>query len=204
MKTAGTSVSQNLKRIYKRKYLLDTTYRMARNKQKIFYFDTMDSHYPNRFKKGYPQKYKKYDVIHGHFTIKKYEHLGWPVITFLRHPIERVTSQYFSAIENIQTDFIYAKPLPFTEFCKQTANTMTKMTGGDLSKFSFVGIVEKFPESLERLGKFIGRDLKVLVTNKTKNKKELNHKQINLIKKYNRKDLELYSRALEEFGGRGK
>ncbi len=81
---------------------------------------------------------------------------------------------------------------------------MTHMTGGDLNKFAFVGIVEEFSTSLERLGKLLRKNLKVVTSNRTTNKKNLNEKQLRVIKKYNRKDIELYSRALKEFGGRGK
>jgi hypothetical protein len=89
--------------------------------------------------------------------------------------------------------------LSFPDFCMKTANEMTQMTGGDLSKFEFVGIVERFQESLNRLGGLLGHQLKNVVRNKTTNKRKLTSEQIDIIRYYNQYDLTLYQEGLKRF-----
>lgn len=186
MKTAGTSISTQIKRIYNDDYILDHSYRQARRAlDGVFIFDKSE--------RMYPKSYKKYKVIHGHFTFKKYEHLGWPIITFLREPVSRVQSQFFS-VQNFAR-----KPLPLEQFCMRTANTMTKMTGGDLSRFNFVGIVSKLPESLNRLGELLRQNFKNIKKNITHNKRKLTPKEVIIIKKHNQEDIKLYREALKRF-----
>jgi hypothetical protein len=187
MKTAGTTISSSIKKFYGHKYLLDYSYRQARTKRHgIFKFT-------DKTEQVYPEGYKKYSVLHGHFTFGKYEHLAWPVVTFLREPVNRVRSQFFSVQNYAQ------KSLPLHEFCKQSANTMTMMTGGDLSKFAFVGIVERLPESLERLGKILGFEFDLVRKNVTPNKSKLKPEEVSIIKKYNREDINLYREGLKLF-----
>lgn len=187
MKTAGTSLSNEFHKIYKDGYCLDKSYKIDRGPYGILDITTnSETVYPQR-------NFQKCNVIHGHFTVNKYNHLNWPTMTFLRHPVERVISHYSSA------NFFSTTPLPIEIFCEKTPNLMTKMTGGDLSRFFFVGIVEEYKESLRQLSKMIGHDLKITYINKTKRKIKFTKNQIKLVRKYNQRDLELYTRALNQF-----
>jgi hypothetical protein len=95
------------------------------------------------------------------------------------------------------------EPYPFTEFIKGTSNLMTLMTGGDLSKFSFIGIVEKFNESIRKLGKLL--DVKFqenIYHNVTKTKLKFAGRKLDMLKEYNQEDLKLYEQALDIFYSR--
>jgi len=192
MKTAGTTLSEELNRIYKNEYFLDTTYKADRAIEGLFKFQRSDSTYPKN------KRYLKSSVLHGHFTVNKYKHLGWPMITFLRDPIERVISNYSSNVVNAVIRG--GESVPFDEFCKRTSNTMTYMTDGDLNNFLFVGIVEHYAESLKRLGDLLGHKLNPNSRlNKTNKKVKMGKKQIKIIRSYNKNDIELYKKGLKIF-----
>lgn len=191
MKTAGTSLAKELKRIYGSKYYLDPTFRTDRDEIGIFQIKKSTKIYPKI-------NYDNYKVLHGHITYEKYKHLGWPVFTFLKEPVARVVDHYSSATNFARRNG--RKQLPIEVFCKKSSNLMTNMTDGDLDNFFFVGIVEKYQESIDRLSEFIGYKIRFKKYNMTKKLLPFSEKQINIIKKYNQEDIKLYEDALERFG----
>ena len=186
MKTGGTSVLREFERIYKRKYYSDPSADVDRTVHGLLCMtDKSDNLYPNI-------DYNMYDVIHGHFTIKKYCHLNRPIFTILRDPVERVISHYASAKHHAK------KSLSVEFFVKANSNLQSKMSGGNLEKFFFVGIIERLEESMNILGKLIGHKLNTTHLNQARWKKlQFTKKQIEFVKKYNKKDLKLYDQALK-------
>jgi len=137
---------------------------------------------------------RKFDIIIGHFTIKKYWHLNRPFITFLRDPVERVVSAYSiwrKAKENFDK--------PIAEYARICPNMMTKMVGGNLENFEFVGIVERYGESMIRLERLLGRSLNQGIrSNVTKRKypKYIPTRDDRVeIRAFNKMDIELYLEA---------
>lgn len=186
MKTGGTSLRESFIEYFGHEnFLYDRTYKLDRLKYK----GILRIHKSSLV---YPKNYEDRKVIFGHFNFRKYSHLGRPTITFLRNPIERVRSHYSSGEKR--------KYMSFEEFCLFTSNLMRNMTGGNLSKFYFIGLTEYFDESISRLNKLLGINLSSKKINVNINKIELDEKKINLIKKYNLEDLRLYDEALKMFG----
>jgi hypothetical protein len=183
MKTAGTMIREELIRNYgDDKVLIDNKYSLDKIK------GTGLINLTNNSDEIYIPKYENFQIICGHFSYKKYKHLNLPFITFLRNPVDRVISHFYN-VNNID----------FFEFCRKTENTMTYMTGGDLSKYVFVGIFEEMQLTIDKLENLLGVDLKRNVVNKTRVKQKIDAKQINYIKKYNQKDIKLYNEALSIF-----
>jgi hypothetical protein len=185
MKTGGTSIRFSFEESFGGNMLVDYAYRHDRTKGRGLL----------SFKKSltiYPENYETYKVIFGHFNYNKYAHLNRPFLTFLRDPITRVESHY---ARNWNNNIRFK----LEDFCKITSNIMTFMTGGDLSKFSFIGITEKFPESVERLSKILGIQLYMHKENVTKTKYYFNKKEKELVRSYNLNDIELYKQALDIF-----
>lgn len=187
MKTGGTSLRHSLDETFGKKLLVDPSHRLDRLTDKGIL----------RLHKSllvYPKNYKDYEIIFGHFNYRKYRHLGRPTITILRDPVERVRSHYSAGIKR--------QVISLENFCKATANTMTFMTGGDLSKFYFVGIAEYYSETLQYISKIVDKQLFEYRFNTNANKMTLNQYHIETIKQYNQDDLKLYKEALKYFKGK--
>lgn len=112
-------------------------------------------------------------VIHGHFVyselteqIKIPDHVKW--VTWLRHPVSRVISNYFYLAEMMhyymqeeihQIDIISKMQRTLTEYAgdEKNRNRMSKFLDGiSLSEFDFVGLVEHFDEHLQRMSEKLG------------------------------------------------
>ena len=112
-------------------------------------------------------------VLHGHFPYRRIPQIikpsaDTPIITWLRHPVERVISAYHYA------DNIYRKELSETNprlnilntlkrnlmeyaFIKGSRNVCTQfLEGAKLEDLYFVGIVEHFEEDLAYLSQLMG------------------------------------------------
>jgi hypothetical protein len=185
IKTGGTTLREVIKKIYGSKYLLDRSWK--RNKKSRIYV-------PETSK--YPEDYKKFYVIHGHFTAKKYSHLKkWKMITFLRNPIERIISHFSSWSGN------YKKDISIIEFAKIYANHMTYITGGNLDQFDFIGLTEYYDESIKQLQKTLSLKFpnQYPYKNKTPKKVKITKKQKRIIVDLNREDIALYEKVLRRY-----
>ena len=184
-KTGGTTIKYALRGRYGDKTLLDTTFRRERKYYGIIKLE--------KNTKIYMPNYESYDIIFGHFTYEKYKHLNRPMLTILREPISRFISHY----SNNRTG---KRPVSFRKFLKDSSNVMTHFTGGDLDQFAFVGILEKFDETMKAFSQMTQYNFSnPKYKNKTRHKIELSKNQIRLVEHYNQEDIELYKKALRRF-----
>ncbi len=154
-KTAGTSFRTILEERF--------------GKPKVLHFDIYASGSIHAKRKPFDRNSfrKKTAVLHGHFSytdLHNYVKLPQDVamITWLRHPVDRVVSNYHFLNEIIAKRL---KELPdenlmsrmgrsLLEFAEQTENqnVMSRfLKGSDLSRFKFIGIQDHFEEELVRL-----------------------------------------------------
>lgn len=196
MKTGGTTFNRIIRGLYEDQGLvfLDKTFRKYRRDEIVLLNDLSEKSIPYQFNPD------KHQYILGHFTADKYNHLNWPRITFLRDPVKRVCSYY--------SVWYHSKlgPAPkwsVEKFAKKTANYMHFMTRGDLDRFVFVGICERYEESLNVFEKIFNikvPDKKVWYNQTPARKKyEFTKKQKQFIEKVNKKDRKLYNEALVLF-----
>jgi len=139
LKTAGTSIIHNFIRpVYKERCLYDRMFKIRhrRGNRRFTFNDQL-----------YPHDYEQYDIIFGHFKYDKYEHLNLPMFSFVRHPVDRMISHYYHYnVANIKKGLCPS----LIKFSKNWANYMSHMLG-DISKYRFIGVVEDFKKSLERM-----------------------------------------------------
>ena len=152
-------------------------------------------------------EYEDADIIMGHFKKTKYMHTGYPMITWLRDPVDRVISNY----EQQTTKWGRARskaPTYYKMVSDHTLLTYAKVwnqlqwwyCNGSIDDFLFVGICERFEESMEKLSKALGgvRVPKEMPRkNPTKNKIKVSKEVKQEIAKYMVKDYEIYNKALE-------
>ena len=144
-------------------------------------------------------------AIYGHSPVKRYLNLSSTnnVITFLRDPVERVWSEFkhFKRVDN------------FTGSLEEFVNTkrfinsqQAFLVGMPWPAIGFIGISERYKESLELLGKKLGLNLTEKKLNRAPiyNRKGPDEEQIELIKSKNQIDIQIYQQALEQFDWRCK
>jgi hypothetical protein len=152
------------------------------------------------------ERYEDADIIMGHFKKTKFLHTGYPMITWLRDPVERVISNYTQQL----TKWPKAKakaPTYYNLVKDETLMTYAKVWNqlqwwycdGSIDDFLFVGICERFDESIERLGKILGvgfpKDIPRV--NPTEKKLKVSKEVKKEIAKYQEKDYILYNKVLE-------
>jgi hypothetical protein len=191
LKTAGTTLRHSIfERYYKGKYLYDATFKPK-------FYSKRPDHPVTIEPQPYPTNYDKYDVIFGHFKHDKYEDLNWPMFSFVRHPVRRLIDQYY------YHKGYYKKKIKIEEFADIWANHMSYVLG-DISKYKFIGVVEKFDDSLKMFCKKIGKS----PIQKPGKKRYFNDDKIKktskavrrYIESVNKEDMELY----KEISGRIK
>jgi len=107
------------------------------------------------------------DCIHGHFFADAFDGL-FPerqLITWVRHPVERVVSNYhhFLRSPDLRDDCCRAllennlSLLEFAELDWMRNEATRYLAGKDLSDLAFVGIAERFLESLHLFGTLLGQ-----------------------------------------------
>jgi len=199
MKTGGTSFNINfLDTVYKGRVRKDTLYKKKlrdkngnrnRNREWIPAIDLNIDEIADID--------ENIDVVYGHFRHFKYDYLNWPYVTFLRDPIERIISAY------CYYGSLYKNNIGIIDFAKIYPNHMSYVIGDDLTKFKFVGITEKFDESLYKFCKLFDIPWEMQETKrhrvnvKTLTKKDLSTKDMDCLISLNEKDYVLYNKALE-------
>lgn len=187
-KTGGGTLRRIFSQAYKDQLMYDRTFRRDRKK---WGFVLLGSSLAVR-----PNGYQDYKFIIGHFNYEKYAHLNRPTVTFLRHPMDRIHSYY-----TVWTRRPQFKDGTVEQFCKLCPNYMTYMTGGDLSKFAFVGLTEYFDESILRINSLFGINLTTRYKkyHVSSDKRRLSRNEVATIRKYNIEDIKLYEQAKQRF-----
>lgn len=194
MKCGGTTFNRIIRNLFEDKGLVykDKMFRKDRYDEIILLTDKSEKYIHERFN---PEKHR---YVIGHFTVNKYKHLGWPQITFLRDPIERVLSYYSVWFYNKN-----GPDWPIEKFVRKMPNYMYFMTKGNLNDFAFVGICERYKESLQIFEKMFKIKIpdKSVWYNKTSKKRKfkITGKQRQFIENHNKKDRKLYNQALKRF-----
>ena len=215
-KTAGTTFYSIIDRIFKRNEILNV------NIEGVSFCE-------EAIKNGILENKKSIKIIHGHFPLGWHEYLSGKTryISFLRIPQQRVLSDYFYNKEFSKGhNYSYASTMTLIEYlnCDKILdmdNGQTRYISGDLdtpygrcnhemlvtaksnidSMFLFVGLTERFDESLILLNHYLGWK-KIYYSNKnvTKNKMmALTPLEVQTIKERNRLDEELYQYVSEQF-----
>jgi len=150
--------------------------------------------------------------IHGHFLADALDDFASDAqrITWLRHPVERVVSNYFHFLRSpdVRDDCcraIYERGLSLRQFAELDwmRNGATRyLAGKSLGEFAFVGVAERFEESLDVFAKTFGwpQPLPAPVENTNPQRTSLNYElsaeDSNFILALNTADLALYRSAV--------
>jgi len=156
-------------------------------------------------------------VIHGHLTWKVWEsRFQKPdappkIITWVRDPVERVTSQYHYLVSVLKKELdepgkgldILSKLMKtFPEFIRnpKMQNLMSRyFTIADLeAHMDFVGVLAHREEDLNRLGQILNwPQFEDHQHNRTQNRPTPTPEEIDLIRAFNQSDVRLYEQVLE-------
>jgi hypothetical protein len=200
-KTAGTSFRNILKEVYGEEHVVrfDINQKVLINNEE-FNGRKLDA---------------DISVIHGHFQyseLMKRVRLpdNVPVITWLRHPVERVISNYFYLEKILREELdeekkglnILAKmQKTLREYAATEANRnrMSKfLEGADPARLFFTGIVEHYEEDLAALSSLLGwQEYPMLKHNVTGDRPDVDLKTVEFIRELNEKDCDLYEKALQ-------
>jgi len=145
--------------------------------------------------------------LSGHFGVKKYMNIfnSLNTVTFVRNPIHQVLSHYnhFVKYNNYKHDIkTFIKDKRFKNIQSNMLNAKP------LELFGFVGLTEKYKESLEMINKEFGTKIEYLNANTAKKgEKEKffdndTNDTIDLIREENQEDFKLYADAQELFARR--
>lgn len=201
LKTAGTTLKDTLLvPTYKEKCLIDVSYKpknIPKYRKKI----TMRVDLENQL---YPPDYENYDIIFGHFKGDKYAHLNRPMFSFVRHPVERVCSNYyfFNRHHIMRRKNFEVSDSALLEFSKKYQNYMSYVLG-DISRYEYIGIVEEFEKSLGKMCNILGVDYPSNIKQKRVNRfhrlATISKETKKEIENMNLKDMELYNNILNKF-----
>ncbi len=159
-KTGGRSFHEVLKNVYGES--LDKRY------EKEHFFPK-----PGKSKKLSGDLPKGIRGIHGHLTISQVKHIidayQPKLITWVRHPVDRVISNYYYFMRRIRegdTPVKQRSKINYTlmEYASQPKrrNRMTMILNGmELKDFFFIGIMEQFEEDLKILSKMMDWPLNI-------------------------------------------
>lgn len=168
-----------------------------------------------KFVHNIPKNPEKFIVVSGHFKPSKYSFLKRPYITWIRNPVTRTISKYYSLVssynkyKNIwnkkeKEDHAWFKyfheGIDLIEFSELFDNYMSYFFDIELDNYIFIGVLEKYYESLRKFG-FVF-NLKIPYTQEKMNvrgpynvNKDIKKKLI----KNHEKDFEVYYNAMKIF-----
>jgi hypothetical protein len=150
----------------------------------------------------------KADVVHGHIHVDKYSFLKRPYITWLRHPVARLESEY-SIIKQkrisgtsmpLHRDVVL-KGLDFQGYCEKMRNVFQNYIGDmKVENFAFIGIAEYYEESLFTFSQLIKKKIPPYYRRNTRIMKrqwfkEGTSQEKNMCSQLNRKDIRFYEMA---------
>lgn len=220
-KTAGTTFYSIIDRIFKRNEIVNANIEGLEKCEEAFKNNTLENK-------------ESIQIIHGHFPFGWHTYFSTPVqyISFLREPVSRVVSDYFYNKEFLNGhNHSLASKMTLEEYmnCDKILdmdNGQTRAIAGDYhtpygqctqemltlakknidTKFLFVGLTEKFDETLILINHYLGWK-KIYYTNKNVTKKKsriLTAEQRTIIDQKNKLDQELYQYVTLLFENRKK
>jgi hypothetical protein len=201
-KTGGNTVTNLLRRVYRGKVPMLRESSDMHNDNNVMSATWSKKHkIKHIYKHGHVPEAR---IVMGHFKVTKYQHLGYPTITWLRDPVERVISNYVQqttkwgrARSKAPTYYRMVSDHQLETYAKVWDSLQTWYCDGSLDNFMFVGILERFEESIEKLGKILEVDFPpVPVKNPTKNKPKFSDEIKKSLRKYQKRDYELYNEAM--------
>ncbi len=150
-------------------------------------------------------------LLTGHVGAEKYKHIvvSSNIVTFLRHPVAQVISHYEHYVRHKNFD---KKLEDFIVERRFTNLQFRSLRGLPIELFGYLGVTERYIESIDLFNFFYDVDFKKLSLN-TKNSKgsvkpmfnsigELDQKIFDLIAEHNPKDMKTYQLALDIFDER--
>ena len=212
-KCAGTTFRKQLVGAFQNRVLFD-------------YGDEIGSSWPSSFLKRKASEKElfnsamylesNFDIIHGHFYKSKYDAIDVDkkYITFLRHPVQRVLSNYFYLKRNLNRtnpDSLIVNKLGFSleEYIRDadSCNLQAQyLESTNLCEFDFVGIVERYDESIHKLSSKLGAFFETATPANVNPKKQEDYDADShiekLILKYNDIDYELFRQVVEKLNGK--
>ena len=153
--------------------------------------------------------WKSADVLMGHYNWKFYNHL--PLVTFLRHPVERVISHWNYKIIRSRastypsTQKIFSKKHKFEllEFAEMTPNIMCSYIEDGWESFIYIGFTENYDKSLHSMGKIFNFQpplkYKKYRVSSLKREKIYTTEEYQTILELNEKDMELYTEVQKKW-----
>jgi hypothetical protein len=199
LKTAGTTFRRYiLDEHFQGRYCYDDTFKIKRNEL----VKRTELNHPIVFEpQPYPKSYEKYDVIFGHFVWTKYNHLKRPKVVFLRDPVERIISNYFY-FQGLYKKEFDRKNYNIFDFINTDLwkNHMTYVLG-DITKYDFVGIVERYYPSIRKFCNLFGipQVRNIIEKRRTENKRPISITTRNKIRDLNIEDQRLYDKGRNMF-----
>jgi hypothetical protein len=142
------------------------------------------------------KKLGKYPVITGHVKYDEVKDCGYDLITVIRNPVERMISFYFY----YKKHRIIESGMTIADVAEQYPNQQSEFIG-DLSKYSFIGLQEKFDETLDRFSIWCGCEEipKYRNYNVNKSKKEVTEKERKIITEFNKEDLKIWQEVVDKW-----
>ena len=206
-KTGGNTVSALLRSVYGKDHKIFRESHDMHNDHNVM-SATGNKKYKVKhiYKPWKKSRYENSDIIMGHFKKTKYIHTGYPMITWLRNPVDRVISNYIQqttkwgkAQSKAPTYYNLVKDHELLTYAKVWNQLQWWYCDGNIDDFLFVGICEMFEESFEKLGRVLGVKFpsEVPRKNPTKTKLKVDENTKREIEKYQEKDFILYNKALE-------
>lgn len=204
-KTAGTSFRTYLKKVYPATSVARVDLRSKSTVVKLEQEPYDKEKLPANIK-----------VVHGHFNYPELKsRLDLPeqvmIITWLRHPVDRVISNYFYLKARLEEELdekgkglnILAKmQRTLLEYARAEPNRNRQakfLRGMSLRDFDFVGIQEYFAEDIEQMARHFFWDPSVQVpkVNVTPRRNEVSEAEREEILRLNQEDLQLYEEGLQ-------
>ncbi len=154
------------------------------------------------YRLGQELKKHKNLFLCGHFHVNKYMSLfnTHNVVTFVRNPIEQVLSHYKHYVRHNN----YKENLVSFIKDKRFKNIQSRILAGKpIEFFGFIGLTEEYSKSIELINYYYGLNIEVtsknLDPNKTLTSSTLDNNIIELIKKENTADIDMYENVKKIF-----
>jgi len=208
-KSAGTTFHRILSPNYKMR-VIKGSWEVYENSR---YFEKVTS------EPGYDrdEMFKRYEVIRGSFPYQRFYYLKkkykWKLITWVRDPVERLISNYNHLVHRPSPSlykkgakqklvFEKARSMNIVEFSKYLSDFNTRHIGEDPSIFDFIGVVERFPKSLDLFNKKFNSRLqnrKRSNVHRWKKRVEVSQEVKEELKSHHPKDYKFYNNVIKRY-----